>query len=78
MAVMSVPLFPEDIGTSNHCTDAILIDPKNINVGVWRDITIETDKLISEGVLLIVATLRFDMKLIEETAAVKATNVKVA
>jgi len=75
--VVSVPLFPENIGTSTHCTDVVLIDPKNINVGVWRDITIETDKLVSEGVLIIVATMRFDMKLAEETASVKATNVKV-
>ncbi len=75
--VISVPLFPENIGTSSHCTDAVLIDPKNMNVGIWRDIRVETDKLVSEGVLIIVATLRFDFKLAEETASVKATNIKV-
>jgi len=75
--VSSVPVFPENIGTGSHCTDAVLIDPKNINVGVWRDIAIETDKLVSEGVLLVVATIRFDMKLIEETAAVKGINISV-
>lgn len=75
--VTSVPLFPENIGTSNHCTTSVLIDPKNINVGIWRDIRVETDKLISEGVLLIVATMRFDMKLAHEPAAVKGINVKV-
>ena len=73
--VVPVPLFPENIGTGTQCTDAVLIDPKNINVGIWRDIMIETDKLVSEGVLIIVATLRFDMKLAEETATVKAINV---
>jgi HK97 family phage major capsid protein len=73
--VVPVPLFPENIGTATQCTDAILIDPKNINVGIWRDILMETDKLVSEGVVIIVATMRFDMKLAEETAAVKATNV---
>lgn len=75
--VVGVPMFPENIGTSNHCTSPILMDPKNMAVGIWRDIRMETDKLVSEGVLLIVATLRFDMKLIEELAAVKANNVKV-
>lgn len=75
--VEGVPGFPENIGTSNHCTSPILIDPKNMHVGIWRDIRIETDKLIQEGVLVIVATMRFDMKLVEELAAVKATNVKV-
>lgn len=76
--VVSVPLFPENIGTGSHCTDAVLIDPKNMNVGIWRDIRIETDKLVSEGVLIIVASLRFDFKLAEETAAVKATNIDVS
>lgn len=75
--VIDVPLFPENIGTSSHCTDVVLTDPKNMNVGIWRNITVETDKLIREGVVLIVASLRFDMKLAVEEAAVKTTNVKV-
>lgn len=75
--VMDVPLFPENVGTSSHCTTPLLLDPKNIYVGIWRDITIETEKLVREGVLCIVATLRFDVKLAEETATVKANNVKV-
>jgi HK97 family phage major capsid protein len=75
--VVSVPLFPENIGTGSYCTDAVLIDPKNVTVGIWRDIRVETDKLVSEGVLLIVATMRFDMKLAHEPASVKAINVKI-
>jgi HK97 family phage major capsid protein len=76
--VIDIPNFPENIGTSTHCTDVVLTDPKNLNVGIWRNIQVETDKLIREGVVLVVATLRFDMKLAVEEAAVKATNVKVA
>lgn len=76
--VNGVPLFREDVGTGSHCTNAVLLDPKNLHVGIWRDIRIETDKLISEGVLLIVATMRFDVKLAEETATVKANNVNVS
>ncbi len=75
--VMGVPMFPENIGTSSHCTNTILMDPKNLTVGIWRDIRLETDKLVSEGVMLMVVTMRFDAQLIEETAAVKANNVKV-
>ncbi len=74
--VSPVPVFPDNIGTSNHCTDAVLMDPKNAQVGIWRDIKMETDKLVSEGVLIMVATLRFDLKLAEETAAVKGINIK--
>lgn len=75
--IMDVPLFPETIGTGAACTDHILTDPKNLNVGIWRNIRIETDKLISEGSLLIVVTLRMDFKYAEETAVVKAINVRV-
>jgi len=75
--VVSVPLFPENIGTGTYCTAPVLMDPKNMTVGIWRDIRVETDKLVSEGVLLIVATMRFDMKLAHEPATVKANNVRV-
>ncbi len=76
--VIDLQLMPENIGSGSVCTDVLFTDPKNVNFGIWRQIRIETDKLISEGVLLIVATLRFDVKYAEETAVVKAINVKVA
>jgi HK97 family phage major capsid protein len=75
--VMDLQLFPEDLGGGSDTTNVIFCDPKNINWGVWRRIRIETDKLVSEGVLLIVATMRFDVKYAEELAVVKAINVKV-
>jgi len=76
--VVDVPLFPENLGGLNDSTNIVLTDPKNVNVGIWRNIRLETDKDISEGVLIIVATMRFDVKFAEETAVVKAINVKVA
>ena len=76
--VVDVPLFPENLGGLNDSTNVVLTDPKNVNVGIWRNIRLETDKDISEGVLIIVATMRFDVKFAEETAVVKAINVKVA
>ncbi len=75
--IIDLQLMPENIGTSSHCTDVLFTDPKNINFGIWRNIRLETDKLVSEGVLIIVATLRFDVKFAEQLAVVKATNVKV-
>lgn len=75
--VVDVPMFPENLGAGSNTTNVLLTDPKNVNVGIWRQIRIETDKLVSEGVLIIVATLRFDVKFAEETAVVKAINVKV-
>ena len=38
-------------------------------------VELETDKIIQEGVLLIVATLRFDFKYVEEQAVVKTINI---
>lgn len=73
-----VPLFPEDLGAGTNETNVILTDPKNIMVGIWRKITMETDKDISAGVLKIVASLRFDFKYVEETAVVKATAITVS
>lgn len=78
IGMLPVPLFPENLGVGSNTTNIILTDPKNINIGVWRNIRLESDKLVSEGVLIIVATLRFDMKYTEELAVVKAINVKVS
>lgn len=75
--VTAIPMFPENIGTGSHCTSHLMCDPKNVNVGIWRNIRIETDKLVSEGVLIIVATLRMDVKFAHKPAVVKAINVKV-
>lgn len=76
--VVSIPLFPENLGVGSNCTSPILSDPKNMNFGIWRNIRIETDKFASEGVLIIVATLRFDVKWAHEPAVVRGTNVLVA
>jgi hypothetical protein len=75
--VMSVPVCPENLSVGLNKTEIVLTDPKNINVGIWRNIKVETDQDISAGVLIIVATLRFDTKLAEEQAAVKIQNVLV-
>lgn len=75
LPVVPIPLFPENLGGGTNCTDVLLCDPKNITVGVQREIRIETDKDISAREYIIVATLRFDVKFAHEPAVVKATNV---
>jgi hypothetical protein len=76
--VQSIPMFPEDLGMSTNQTNALLADPKNMNWGMWRQIRIQTDSLASEGVLIIVATIRFDVKWAHEPAVVRGTNILVA
>lgn len=75
--IQAVPMFPENLGSGTDETDVILMDPKNLHVGIWREIRVETDKLVSEGVVLVVATMRFDVKLAHEPATVKATGIQV-
>lgn len=76
--MISVPVSPENLGGGNDSSEVIFTDPKNIQVGIWRRVRFETDKDISAGVLIIVATMRFDTKMAEEEAAVKIQNVLVA
>ena len=73
----SIPLFPENLGGGNDQTAILLCNPKNIHVGVWRNIRIESARDISEGTLKIVATLRFDVKFAEEPGVAKAVNVQL-
>jgi len=76
----SVPLFPgdrTDVPRSPGLTDVLFLDPKNIHVGVQREIRLETDKDIRSGEVIMVITIRFDVKYAEELAVAKAINVLV-
>jgi len=72
--VIDVPLMPENTGIGGNKAVSLLVDPKNIQVGIWRNIRIETDKLVSEGVLVVVVSLRMDVKYAVEDAVVKGIN----
>lgn len=76
--LLDVPVFPENLGVGTNETQILLTDPKNINVGIWRKMRVETDKDISAGVLVVVVSLRFDTKFTERSATVRADNVTVA
>lgn len=75
--VQSIPLFPENLGLNNDQTAVVLCNPKNIHVGIWRKIRIESARDISAGVLKIVATMRFDVKYADESGVAKAINVQL-
>lgn len=76
--VEGVEMFPDDIGTANGCTTALLLDPTNINVGIWREISVETDKDIRAREWILVTTIRWDVKYAHEPFVVKATNVQTS
>lgn len=71
MPIKSIPEWPDTTSTSIILTDL----KKNMVVGIYQKIRVETDRDISAGEIIIVSRLRFDVKYIEETAVVKATNV---
>lgn len=75
--IIPVPVFPENLGAGTDETNTLTTDPKNIHVGIWRRLKIETDKDITSGELIIVASLRFDTRFAEPRATVKGTAVKV-
>jgi len=71
------PLFPNNLGGSTNETVVLLTDPKeNIHVGFHRKVKLQTVEVPQEGVLLIVGSMRVDVKYVEETAVVKATAIK--
>jgi hypothetical protein len=75
--VQPVPLFPENLGDDNDQTAILLCNPKNIHVGIWRQVRLESARDISEGTLKIVATLRFDVRYAEEAGVAKSINVQL-
>ncbi len=75
--VTPVPLFPDNLGPTNNRTVALLCNPKNIHVGIWRQIRLESFRDVSAGVLRIVATLRFDAKFADENGTAKAINIQL-
>lgn len=75
--VKSVPLFPENLGQGNNRTVALLCNPKNVHVGIWRQIRLESFRDVSAGVLRVVATMRFDAKYAEEPGVVKLINIQL-
>jgi hypothetical protein len=75
--LQSIPLFPENLGAGNDQTVTLLCNPKNIHMGIWRQIRVESARDISEGTLKIVTTLRFDVKYAEEPGTAKAIQVQL-
>ena len=65
--VVGVPLMPGSSG--------ILTNPLNLIFGVQRDIMMETDKIITQRVYVIVVTARVAVQIEEELAAVELINL---
>jgi hypothetical protein len=71
----TLPLMPEERGANHDQTHVLLCDPKNIFVGIWRKIRVESDRDISRGVIKIVVSMRFDVCVSEPNATVQAVAI---
>lgn len=74
--VEDVPLFPQNLGGGSNATDVLYMDPKNLTVGFWKTIKVETARDVSARVTIIVVSLRVGLQYALEDAIVKAINVK--
>ena len=73
--ILPVPVFPDNLGLATNCTNVLLMDPKNARWGIWRKVRIETDRDITTGEWIMVATVRAGFAYKEEDAVVKIFNV---
>lgn len=69
--VVSIPEWPD----TGSATKVLLTDPQNLVVGFHRKVRFERDRDRAAGVNLILASVRFDAKIQEVSAAAKAINV---
>jgi HK97 family phage major capsid protein len=74
-SIEPVPLWPENLGGSTNETTVLFCDPKNIHVGIVRDVRIETMRDITSREFVVVGTVRFGMNFQHEPAVVKATAI---
>jgi len=75
VAVRAVPEFPDNLGVGTNETVALLTDPKNLVMGIQRNIKLETQRDAPAGVTIIVISVRFAVNIIEISAVSKATRV---
>ena len=75
--LIAVPKFPENQGVGTNETSLIFTHRKNIIFGIWRDLKLSTWADPREGDVSVLGSIRFDTKFEEETAAVKAYEIKV-
>jgi len=74
--VMGIPEFPENLGTGANRTCVICCDPKNLHVGIHRQIQIKTDEDVKAGNVIVVARVRFHAIWANEDATARLYDVK--
>jgi HK97 family phage major capsid protein len=76
--IYEIPLMPENLGGTTDRSNVLLLDPKNIHVGMHRAIRVESERDISSRLFKIVISMRVGVKLAHEPATAKATEILAA
>ncbi len=76
--MLSVPMFPENLGTGTNESAVILSHMKNFIVGFWRKVRFQSDYDVQSGVWYLVPSVRVGCVWQEEDAVVKIQNVLAA
>lgn len=74
--ILAIPVALENLGGGNE-TEAVVTNPKNLVVGIQRQIRFETGRDVSARQTIIVITVRVGFAVEHELAAVKSDNLVV-
>ena len=75
---MQVSAIPEDLGGGNDETKILLLDPRNMIVGIHRQVFLDWDKNIQTRSLEIMVTVRFGVKYEDPDGVAVGINAQVA
>jgi HK97 family phage major capsid protein len=73
--ISSIPEFPNALGSGTNETRVVLTDPKNMLLGVLRQVKVKTGEDIAAGQMIVVVSMRLDAQYMHEPASVLATGV---
>ena len=73
--ILDIPEFPNNRGGGTNETVVLFTEPKNMVLGLHRDIKVKMGEDISAGQVIIVVSMRLDTQYMHEPAVVKSTGV---
>ncbi len=75
--IVSLQLMAENVGTSSLCTNALLVDPKNLTLGIRDEVRLKFGFDMKTDVYELVTDLKAVSQIAVADAIVKASNIKV-
>lgn len=73
--IIDIPEFPNNLGGGTNETVVLFTEPKNMLLGIHRQIKVKMGEDISAGQVIVVVSMRLDVKYMHEPAVVKSTGV---